>query len=134
MTLRPFEDLRRPLMVSIVITAVSLVGQTLAPNYAVFLAFYFLLGIPHGSVFPMATVLIARASSVEERLALNSYFMAYNNFLFIVVPPVAGLLSDFIGLSEAFASLVIVVIAFSLPLAKYMRMPFFTSASERRQG
>jgi len=134
MTLRPFEDLRRPLMVSIVITAVSLVGQALAPNYAVFLAFYFLLGIPHGSVFPMATVLIARASSVEERLALNSYFMAYNNFLFIVVPPVAGLLSDFIGLSEAFASLVIVVIAFSLPLAKYMRMPFFTSASERRQG
>jgi hypothetical protein len=82
----------------------------------------------------MATVLIARASSVEERLALNSYFMAYNNFLFIVVPPVAGLLSDFIGLSEAFASLVIVVIAFSLPLAKYMRMPFFTSASGRRQG
>jgi MFS family permease len=127
MTIRPFEDLRRPLIISILLTLVSLVGQTFATSYAEFLAFYFILGIPHGSVFPMATVLITRASRLEERVALNSYFMAYNNVLFIVVPPFVGLLSDFIGLSYAFASLTAVVAASAIALAKYMKLPFFTS-------
>ena len=127
MTIRPFENLRRPLSVSIVITALSLVGQAFAQNYTEFLAFYFILGIPHGSVFPMATVLISRTSKPEERVALNAYFMAYNNVLFIVVPPVVGLLSDLIGLANAFAVLVLVVFASAVPLARYMRMPFFSS-------
>ncbi|MGC9105038.1 MAG: MFS transporter [Thermoprotei archaeon] len=129
MTVRPFEDLRRPLIVSVVLTLVSLVGQTFATSYAEFLAFYFVLGIPHGSVFPMATVLITRASRLEERVALNSYFMAYNNALFIAVPPFVGLLSDCVGLSYAFASLTVVVAVSAIALAKYMKLPFFTSPS-----
>ena len=37
------------------------------PNYTDFLILMMVLGIPHGSIFPISTVQIARGSTIEER-------------------------------------------------------------------
>ncbi|WCM36003.1 MFS transporter [Sulfolobus acidocaldarius DSM 639] len=110
MTIRPFRSLRYPLLISVVITILGIIGVVFSPNLALYLIFMALLGIPHGSVFPISTIIIARATSSEERNAVNSYFLAYNNILFFIVPIVVGALSQFIGLGYAFVALIIPVI------------------------
>lgn len=114
MTIRPFNSLRIPMLISILITVFTLAGTLLSPTYGVFLLVMALLGIPHGSVFPMSTIMIQRATSKEERNAVNSYFLAYNNFLFIAVPSVVGYLSQFIGLSLTFGLLSVPVVITSV--------------------
>ena len=114
MTVRPFKSLRTPMLVSVILTALGVGSVLVAPSYFVFLALMAVLGIPHGSVFPMATIMIQRATSKEERNAVNSYFLAYNNILFIVVPVAVGYLSQLMGLSLAFSILAVPVIASSV--------------------
>ena len=111
MTIRPFNDLRLPLAVSIGITVAGLLGILYAPSYIMFLVVIALLGIPHGSIFPMSTIMISRATTLAERNAVNSYFLAYNNILFLAVPAIVGFMSSFIGLSLTMTLLVIPVIA-----------------------
>lgn len=110
-TIRPFNSLRLPMLISIFITIFSLIGMTIAPNVPIFLVSMALLGIPHGSIFPLATIMIARTTSQIERNAVNSYFLAYNNILLTVVPIFIGYLSQIIGLSYSLLSLEIPVIA-----------------------
>lgn len=110
MTIKPFIDLRMPLLISILITIIGLIGILYAPSYEMFLVVIALLGIPHGSVFPMSTIMISRATKVEERNAVNSYFLAYNNILFLLVPAVVGFLAIFIGLTLSITILVVPVI------------------------
>ncbi|WP_338602299.1 MFS transporter [Sulfolobus tengchongensis] len=109
MTIKPFENLRMPLLISILITIAGLFGILYAPNYPIFLAVIALLGIPHGSIFPMATIMISRATSLAERNAVNSYFLAYNNILFLIVPAIIGFVSELLGLTISITSLIIPV-------------------------
>ncbi len=110
MTIRPFSSLRYPLLISILITLIGLTGMVLSPSFYSFLVFMAILGIPHGSIFPMSTIMIARSTSQIERNAVNSYFLAYNNILFVSIPIIVGALSQTIGLGDAFLVLIIPVI------------------------
>lgn len=110
MTIRPFNNLRLPLLISILITSIGLLGILYTPSYLLFLVVIALLGIPHGSIFPMSTIMISRATKVEERNAVNSYFLAYNNILFLLVPAIVGFLAIFISLTLAITLLIIPVI------------------------
>ncbi|WP_373468543.1 MFS transporter [Acidianus infernus] len=110
MTIRPFNSLKYPLLISIIITAFGLGFMVFAPSFMSFLIMMALLGIPHGSIFPMSTVMIARATTQEERNAVNSYFLAYNNILFTSIPAIIGFLSGFIGLGYSMLLLEIPVI------------------------
>ncbi len=112
LAIRPIEGLKAPLLVSSVITALSLVAVPFAPTFYWFLAVMVLLGIPHGSIFPLTTMMIARGTAPEERNAANSYFMAYNNILFMVVPVMFGYLSSQIGFHLDFVFLGISAAAF----------------------
>ncbi|ARM75699.1 MFS transporter [Acidianus manzaensis] len=114
MTIRPFNSLRMPLLVSILITIFGVVGMTFAPTVIIFLVSMALLGIPHGSIFPMSTIMIARSTTQEERNAVNSYFLAYNNILFTTIPAIVGYLSQLIGLSYSILILEIPVIISAL--------------------
>ncbi|BCU71452.1 MFS transporter [Stygiolobus caldivivus] len=109
MTIKPFSNLKVPLVISIGITIIGLLGILYAPSYTAFLAVIALLGIPHGSIFPMSTIMISRATSIAERNAVNSYFLAYNNILFLAVPAIVGFISTFIGLTLTMTLLVIPV-------------------------
>jgi len=114
MTLRPFNNLSKPLLISILITMIGLLGILYAPSYLMFLIVIALLGIPHGSIFPMSTIMISRATKIEERNAVNSYFMAYNNILFLLVPAIVGFVAIFVGLTLAITLLVVPVIISAL--------------------
>ncbi|EZQ03225.1 MFS transporter [Candidatus Acidianus copahuensis] len=114
MTIRPFKTLRLPLLVSILITICGLLGIILSPSYLTFILLMAILGIPHGSIFPMSTIMIARSTTQDERNAANSYFLAYNNILFMGVPAIVGYLSSLIGLGNAMLLLEIPVVIASI--------------------
>ena len=126
----PRKSLYPLFICSVVITLVGLAGMVFSPSFLLFLILMALLGFPHGSIFPLSTILIARGSSREERSAVNSYFMAFNNLLFAVVPFAVGLLSSFIGLNYSFLFLTVPV-AFSaaLFLIKFRRNSIITGIS-----
>lgn len=105
MAIHPFRKLFTPLAVASVITISSLFALPFMSSFAVFIILMAVLGIPHGSIFPISSMLIARGTRPEERSVANSYFMAYNNVLFIVVPAVFGFLSLRIGFQDSFALL-----------------------------
>ena len=110
MAIRPFKALFIPLLVSSVITIGSLLALPFMSTFTVFIILMAVLGIPHGSIFPISSMLIARGTTPEERSVANSYFMAYNNVLFIVVPVVFGFLSLHIGFQDSFAILGVIAL------------------------
>ncbi|QKR01040.1 MFS transporter [Metallosphaera tengchongensis] len=118
MTVRPFNSLRLPMLVSVIITVLGLWGTVFSPTYGFFLIVMAFLGIPHGSVFPMSTIMIQRATGKEERNAVNSYFLAFNNFLFIAVPAIVGYMSEYLGLDITFGLLAIPVLVVAVVFFK----------------
>lgn len=118
MTLRPFKSLKLPLIFSIGVTGLVLILFPFIPTFTVFILLMMLLGIPHGTIFPISTIMISRGTTVEQRSAANSYFMAYNNILFMTVPLTFGYIVGFIGYENSFLLLVIPVIISAIYLFK----------------
>lgn len=114
MAIRPFKALFTPLMASSMLTAVPVLLIPDAHSFLFFLIIMAVLGIPHGSVFPMSTILIARGTAIEERSSANSYFLGYNNILFIIIPVLFGYLSSDTGFGFAYTILSVIAIAASL--------------------
>ncbi len=118
LTIRPLKHIKIPLVISIIITGFSLTMFPFLSTFTDFLLLMMLLGIPHGSIFPMSTIMIARGTTIEQRSAANSYFMAYNNVLFMIIPLVFGYIVGFIGYDYSFFILIIPVIASAIYLFK----------------
>ncbi|WP_298275370.1 MFS transporter [Ferroplasma sp.] len=118
LTVHPLKHIKIPLVISIIITGFALTMFPLISTFTDFLLLMMLLGIPHGSIFPMSTIMIARGTTVEQRSAANSYFMAYNNILFMIIPLVFGYIVGFIGYDYSFFILIIPVIASAIYLFK----------------
>ncbi len=111
MTARPSKNIKMLLAASIAITLLALLSTPFLPNFYAFLLIMALLGIPHGSIFPLATIMISRGTTVRKRNAANSYFIAFNNILFMVVPFTFGYLLKYIGFTYAFMVLALPVAA-----------------------
>ena len=105
MAIRPFKALFGPLIFSAAITMGSLFALPFIPSFFVFVVLMAVLGIPHGSIFPMSSMIIARGTKPEERSVANSYFMAYNNVLFMIIPVSFGFISLRLGFQDSFALL-----------------------------
>jgi len=104
------------------ITIAALLAFDFVNTYPLFLLLSAALGYPHGSIYPMSTIIIARSTPVEMRGAVNSYFSATGNLIFITVPVIVGYISHYIGLGTSFLMLCLPVIAtFSVFLIKYGR-------------
>jgi MFS family permease len=114
--IRPLGNLFPPLVISAVLTALSLILVPFMPSFVLFLVIMVLLGIPHGSIFPVTTMIIARGTDVSERNAANSYFMAYNNILFMIVPVIFGYISSTIGFHIDFIILGVISACFTAVL------------------
>lgn len=102
LALRPLKYLKVPILLSAAITVAGLAAIPMLNSFALFIVVMGALGIPHGSIFPMSTIMAARGTTREERNAVNSYFFAYNNVLFIVVPVVFGFMTARIGYGSSF--------------------------------
>lgn len=107
MAIKPLNNLFAPLVIASSITVLCLGLIPFMNSFLFFILVITLLGIPHGAIFPMASMLIARGTTPAERSVANSYFMAYNNSLFIAVPVVIGIVSDIAGFTFSFIVLAI---------------------------
>lgn len=102
MAIRPFRSLFPPLIVSAFITVASLSIIPFVGSFTYLILIMAIIGIPHGMIFPMASMLVARGTKPEERNVANSYFLAYNNILFVVIPVIFGFLSVRYGFDFSF--------------------------------
>ncbi len=124
MAIRPFRKIKIPIVFSVALTVIPLLFIPFLNSYAEFLALVAFMGIPHGSVFPIASVMIARGTEPSERNAANSYFLAYNNVLSIAVPVIFGYMDIFFGYGYSFSILSIpVILAAILLFRKYGKNP-----------
>ena len=118
LTIHPLKHIKIPLIISIIITGLSMMMFPFLTTFTSFLLVMMVLGIPHGSIFPMSTIMIARGTTIEQRSAANSYFMAYNNVLFMIIPLVFGYIVKFIGYDYSFFILIVPVIFSAVYLFK----------------
>lgn len=119
---RPFRSLFVPLLLSAFITVLGLWLIPFMGSFTYFVIIMALMGIPHGTIFPLASMLIARGTTPAERNVANSYYMAYTNFLFIIVPAIIGYLSTTVGFGSSFLALSITsIIATGMMILCYTR-------------
>ena len=119
LTIRVPRGLFKPMLISIALTIIGITLLYLSPSYAVFLASMTILGIPHGSVYPLSTLMIARGTSIEERNAVNSYFGVFQGVLGIAVPALFGVSADLMGIRESMALLLVPVIALAIAFIRF---------------
>ncbi|MEM0139299.1 MAG: MFS transporter [Ferroplasma sp.] len=120
LSIRPVRNIRNVLAIAPAITIAVLMAFPFLPNYLSFVAMMMLLGIPHGSIFPIATIEISRGSLPSERNAMNSYFYSYNMVLFMVIPLIFSLIITYIGFEKTFALLIIpVAISLAIIILKF---------------
>ena len=125
LAIRPFRDLRTPITISALLTASGVMLLAYPLNFFAVIIAMALLGIPHGSIFPMSTIIISRGTDVSERNAVNSYFVAFGNIIVILVPPIFGFLVQYLGYRILIASLAIpVLLFFFLIYRKYFKESF----------
>lgn len=102
MVIKPFKSIFIPLIFSAALTILGLTLIPFMPSFLYFVILMAIVGIPHGTIFPMSSMLVARGTRPEERNVANSYFLAYNNVLFIVIPVIFGALSTKAGFTVSF--------------------------------
>lgn len=119
MAARPFRYLKLPLITSVVLTVFGLSMIHFANSLLFLIIIVALLGIPHGAIFPMSMIMIARGTNKEERNAVNSYFLAYVNVLFTIVPILFGFLSSYIGYQNSFLVMAIPPVVALILLLKF---------------
>lgn len=122
MAIKPFTSLFLPMLISSLITITGLALIPFMNSFLYFVLIMALLGIPHGTIFPMASMLIARGTTPAERNVANSYFLAYNNSLFITVPVIIGYLSTAASFSVSFLILsATAIVSTGLMISSYVR-------------
>ncbi|MGC8584585.1 MAG: MFS transporter [Thermoplasmata archaeon] len=128
MAIRPIRDLRFTITSSSILTAIGILLLSFPVNiYFVFISMS-LLGIPHGTIFPISTIMISRGTDVRERNSVNSYFLAFGNILMIIFPPLYGFLFTYFGYSVMISTLVIpVIISYTLLRTRYFGEKFMHS-------
>ncbi len=120
LTIHVPSSLFRPMLISIVLTMTGITLLYLSPNYVVFTISMSILGIPHGSTYPLSTLMISRGgTSIEERNAANSYFAAFQGVLGIIVPALFGISADLIGIRLSMALLLIPVITIAIAFTRF---------------
>jgi predicted MFS family arabinose efflux permease len=107
MTVRPFNKLRFPLLLSFVITSVGLLTMVVAPSFTLFLIVMALIGIPHGITYTLSLIMVSRTSGEDERNASVSRYSAYTYALYIPVPIVLGYEIELVGIQFSFLSLLV---------------------------
>lgn len=97
MFLRPVRNLYKAFAASVALTLLGLSIFYTARNYALLAAAMAVLGVPHGSVFTLSTIMIVRTTPLEERNSVNSLFSSYLVILGMVVPPALGVAAELWG-------------------------------------
>jgi MFS family permease len=110
LTLRPPNNLRVLMTISVIITGAGLVVLSMSRDILIFSISFLILGFPHGFTYPLSIISISRSISPEKRNIANSYFFSLMMLVGAVMPFVSGILVDTLGLRYAFMSIIPVVV------------------------
>ncbi len=110
MTARPFRGLKRPVIASTLVVGFGILGMVLAPSFSTFLVVMAFLGIPHGVLFTLSLIVVARTSGEDERNAAVSRLSAYSNVVSTLVPLVVGYAIEAAGIHLTFLFLLVPVL------------------------
>ncbi|MEZ0248006.1 MAG: MFS transporter, partial [Thermoproteus sp.] len=99
MSMRPVRDVVKAFSASAVLTLAGLALIPASRGYWPLALSVALLGIPHGSVYTLSIISIARTTPLELRNPVNSLFSSYLVVLGAVAPPLLGLTAEALGYS-----------------------------------
>ena len=89
-----------------------------------------LLGIPHGSAYPLSVMTIGRSFKIEERNVANSNYFSVMMIIGILVPIISGYIISDLGFGFIFLLLIIFVFIFLILLLGAVRSQEFKNIME----
>jgi predicted MFS family arabinose efflux permease len=125
MFLRPVRDVNKAFAASVALTLSGLAVFYAARDYASLATAMAILGVPHGSVFTISTIMIVRTTTLEERNAVNSLFSSYLVVLGMAIPPALGAAAELWGYGAMWLLLA--------PLVAAMSAAFFSLFGKTRE-
>ncbi len=113
---RPPERLVLEMMLSASLTGIGIFMIFISNNFLIFLVAMILLGIPHGSTYPLSVMTLGRFFKVEERSVANSHYFSVMMIIGILIPIISGYLISALGFRYIFLILLLVVMFFFILL------------------
>nr|KJR72661.1 MAG: multidrug transporter [Vulcanisaeta sp. AZ3] len=120
LSIRPAVRLWPYMALAVMMTVTGVLVIALTNNPLVYAAALLVLGVPHGTTYPLSVVSISRSFKPEERNAANSIFFSFMMLIGIVTPTVTGYLADLIGIRNTFIVLAPPIILILLLMRRYV--------------
>ena len=100
--------------VAATVAGVAMVGTV--HSYVLLLVGMAVLGLPHGSTFPLSSAILAERTPRAQLARANGLLMASNNIVTVIVPFVAGWLAESLGYGPMFLLIEVPVVALGMVL------------------
>ncbi|ADN51811.1 MFS transporter [Vulcanisaeta distributa] len=121
LSIRPAERLWPYMASAVTMTVIGILLIVFTNNPLIYAIALLILGIPHGTTYPLSVVSISRAFKPQHRNAANSLFFSFMMLIGIVTPTITGYVADLIGIRDTFIVLIPPVIIALVLLRKYVR-------------
>jgi len=128
--LKPPERIVLQMFISAILTGLGLILIYIAKDFSLFLVGLALLGIPHGSAYPLSVMTIGRSFKIEERNVANSNYFSVMMIIGILVPIISGYIISDLGFGFIFLLLIIFVFIFLILLLGAVRSQEFKNIME----
>ncbi|ABW01444.1 MFS transporter [Caldivirga maquilingensis] len=120
LSIKPAERLWPLMSSAVLLTVIGIALIGLINNLLIYIIALLLLGIPHGTTYPLSVVAISRAFKPQHRNMANSLFFSFMMLIGIVTPTITGYVADLIGIRNTFIVLILPVIIILLFLRRYV--------------
>ena len=107
--------------VAATVAGVALVGT--ARSFPLLLVGMAVLGLPHGSTFPLSSAILAERTPRAQLARANGLLLAANNIVIVIVPFVCGWLADSLGYGPMFLLIEVPVVALGMLLLAQLASP-----------
>ena len=121
LSIRPAERLWPYMASAVTMTVIGVLIIVLTDNPLIYAIALLILGIPHGTTYPLSVVSISRAFKPQHRNAANSLFFSFMMLIGIVTPTITGYIADLIGIRDTFIVLIPPVIITLILLRRYVK-------------
>ncbi len=121
LSIKPAERLWPFMNTAVLLTIIGVAMIGLINNPLIYIIALLLLGIPHGTTYPLSVVAISRAFKPQHRNMANSLFFSFMMLIGIVTPTVTGYIADLIGIRSTFIVLILPVVITLILLRRYVK-------------
>ncbi len=122
LSIRPAERLWPYMASAVTMTVIGVLLIVLTNSPLIYAIALLILGIPHGTTYPLSVVSISRAfKPPQHRNTANSLFFSFMMLIGIVTPTITGYVADLIGIRNTFIVLIPPVIIALVFLRRYVK-------------